>query len=155
MADLLEYYLEAPGFLGGGQDKAAQMAGRIHALDPAEGAFARARLAEKAKDDSAAEKHLREAAALEPAKPGRWLDLAKFLGRRGKIAESEEMFRKAEAIDPGDPAVWFARAEVLIDTKREPDQARRLLERYIASDRLTPDHPTRLEAQRLLAKASK
>jgi tetratricopeptide (TPR) repeat protein len=155
MADLLEYYLEAPGLLGGGQDKAARMADRIHALDPAEGAFVRARLAEKAKDYAAAEKHLRAAAALEPAKAGRWIDLAKFLARQERTAESEEMFTKAESVSPGDPATWFARAEVLIAAKREPARSRRLLEQYIASDSLTPEHPTRLEAQRLLARAGK
>src|SRR5579884_2249982 len=42
--DLFDYYLQAPGFLGGGLDKAAATAQRIAALDPAEGHFAFAQL---------------------------------------------------------------------------------------------------------------
>lgn len=34
--DLFEYYLEAPGFLGGGLDKASDAANRIGKLDPVE-----------------------------------------------------------------------------------------------------------------------
>jgi tetratricopeptide (TPR) repeat protein len=35
---LLDFYLEAPGAVGGGVDKAEQLAGRIEKLDPAGGA---------------------------------------------------------------------------------------------------------------------
>src|SRR5258706_9965089 len=48
--DLFEYYLEAPGFLGGGMDKATKMAGRIAELDPAEGLWAQFKIAERHKD---------------------------------------------------------------------------------------------------------
>src|SRR5882672_6415792 len=40
VSDLFEYYLEAPGFLGGGLDKAAALAERMSHLDPAEGFWA-------------------------------------------------------------------------------------------------------------------
>src|SRR5207247_6645096 len=50
MNDLFEYYLEAPGFLGGGLDKAALLANRIAALDPVEAHYAQYRLAEKKGD---------------------------------------------------------------------------------------------------------
>ena len=45
--DLFDYYLQAPGILGGGYDKAAEVAKRIGQLNPAEGHFAQAQLAEK------------------------------------------------------------------------------------------------------------
>src|SRR2546422_137549 len=47
--DLFEYYLEAPGFLGGGLDKASKLAERIAQLDAAEGLWAEARIAERRK----------------------------------------------------------------------------------------------------------
>ena len=49
-SDLFEYYLEAPGFLGGGFDKAAATATRIAQISPSEGYWAQARLAEKRKE---------------------------------------------------------------------------------------------------------
>src|SRR4029077_19962412 len=52
VSDLFEYYLEAPGFLGGGLDKAAKLAERMVVLDTAEGLWAQARVAERRKDFS-------------------------------------------------------------------------------------------------------
>ena len=48
-SDLFEYYLEAPGFLGGGFDKASATAAQIARINPAEGHWAQAKLAEKRK----------------------------------------------------------------------------------------------------------
>src|SRR6266436_1090343 len=50
ISDLFEYYLQAPGFLGGGLDKASKLAERIVALDMAEGQWAQARIAERRKE---------------------------------------------------------------------------------------------------------
>jgi tetratricopeptide (TPR) repeat protein len=41
LSDLFDYYLEAPGFLGGGYDKAYAVAQKIAAVDPPEGYFTR------------------------------------------------------------------------------------------------------------------
>ena len=59
LSDLFEYYLEAPGFMGGGLDKAAGIADRMAAIDEAEGHWAQARLAERRKEFDTAEQHLR------------------------------------------------------------------------------------------------
>ena len=45
--DLFSYYLEAPGFLGGGLDKAAAIAQKINAIDPIEYHYAMAQIADK------------------------------------------------------------------------------------------------------------
>ena len=80
--DLFEYYLEAPGFLGGGLDKATQMAERMAALEPAEGLWAQARIAERRKDFSTAEVQLRRAMEAAPMQVGRVVDLARFLSKQ-------------------------------------------------------------------------
>src|SRR5712692_2913219 len=64
--DLFEFYLEAPGFIGGGLDKALKVADRIAELNAAEGNYARARIEEKGKEYNSAEKHLRRAMELAP-----------------------------------------------------------------------------------------
>ena len=147
--DLFEYYLQAPGFLGGGKDKAARMAAQIAALDKAEGHFASARMAEENKDYAGAEKWLRFALAAAPTQVGRVLDLAKFLAKRGRIDESEAEFAKADKLAPNSPNVMFARASSYIEGKRNLDTARGLLRRYLQSQ-LTPDDPPRYEAEKLL-----
>jgi len=81
-ADLAEYYLQAPGFLGGGKDKAQMQADEIAAHDQAAAHMVRARLAEDDKDYPAAERELWQAIADSPQPAGYWLDLAAFYRRR-------------------------------------------------------------------------
>lgn len=149
MSDLLEYYLQAPGFLGGGMDKAVALAERLKDIDLIEYHSAQSRLAQSRKEPAAAEKHLRRAVELAPKQISRLLDLARFLAHYGKTTESDAAFRQAESIAPGDPNLLFTRASVLIESNREQRQARELLQQYLASA-LTPDHPPRAEAERLL-----
>ena len=151
--DLFSYYLEAPGFLGGGLDKAANLANRIQALDPVEYHYAMAQIADKQKDYRGAESHFRRAFELAPRQVGRIIDLAKYLSIHGKEKESETLFLQAEKIAPNEPRVMFERAQYLIRAKKDLDVAKSLLERYLKSP-LTSDHPPRAEAERLLKQAS-
>jgi len=151
--DLFEFYLEAPGFVGGGMDKAVKIADRIAEMNAAEGNYARARIAEKHKDYRGAEQHLRRAMELAPRQVGRVIDLAKFLAKRGRFEESEQVFVAAEKLDPHAPKVLYARAATYIETGRNLETARELLEKYLAAS-LTPDDPSREEAQKLLRQAS-
>ena len=149
MSDLLEYYLEAPGFLGGGMDKAQAMAKRIAALDPAEGHYAYAQIYRKEKDFGKVEKELRNAVAAAPKQVGRIIDLAKFLANRGRFNESDQWFERAEAEAPDKPSILFHKADAYLQAKRDVATARKLLEQYLKAD-LTPDDPSRKEARKLL-----
>jgi Flp pilus assembly protein TadD len=151
--DLFEYYLSAPGFLGGGFDKAAALAQRIKEVNPAEYHYVQAKLAEKRKEYGIAERQLRLAAELAPKQVGRLIDLAKFFAKEGRVKESDETFQEAEKIAPNSPKLMFARAETYIETNRNLDEARTLLERYLASN-LTPDDPPREDAERLLRRVN-
>ncbi len=151
--DLFEYYLEAPGFLGGGADKAAALTKTIGALDAAEYQYALAVMAEHRKEYNSAEQHFRRAVELAPRQVGRVIDLAKFLAKQGKDQESETLFEQAEKIAPNEPKVLFARADAYIRAKRNLDTAKMLLERYLKSP-LTPEDPSREEAMKLLKVAS-
>jgi tetratricopeptide (TPR) repeat protein len=151
-SDLFEYYLEAPGFLGGGMDKATKMAERIAALNEIEGYWARAKIAEKRKEFSGAEQHLRRAVELAPAQAGRLLDLAKFLAKQGRFQESDQAFQAAEKVEPNSPKVMFAKADTYIRNGRNLDTARKLLRQYLTAA-LTPDDPPRAQAEKLLKQA--
>lgn len=147
--DLFEYYLEAPGFLGGGMDKATELSRRIEQLDPVEYHYAQAKIAEEKKQYQQAEQQLRRAAELAPRQIGRVLDLAKILYKQGKIQEGEAAFAQADQLAPNSPKVMFARANTYIKAKRNLEAARTLLNKYLKAD-LTPDDPPREEARKLL-----
>ena len=149
--DLFDYYLQAPGFLGGGIDKAAALAKHITTLDAAEGHYAQAQIDEKRKEFGSAEEHLRRAAELAPKQVGRVIDVARYLADRGRHSESDAMFNEAAKLAPQSPKLLYARAETLIRQKRNLGEARTMLERYLQSD-LTPDDPSRDNARELLKK---
>jgi Flp pilus assembly protein TadD len=150
--DLFTFYLNAPGFLGGGMDKAEAAAKSIAHERPAQYEFEEAEIADKRKDYAAAEAHFRRAVELAPTEPGRVLDLARFIARRGRLKESDLLFEQARRMFPGQPRVAFAEARVDIENNRSIQEARALLEEYLRA-RLTPEDPPRQEAEMLLRRA--
>ena len=150
--DLFDFYLNAPGFLGGGVDKAEAAARGIATERPAEYEFEQAQLAEKKSDFTGAEAHLRRAIELAPDQAGRIVDLARFLAKRGRLAESDRLFAQARALAPGKPGIALAEARANIENHRNLDEARKLILDYLQAS-LTPDDPPRQEAEKLLKRA--
>ncbi len=151
VSDLFEYYLEAPGIMGGGLNKAAALAERVKDINPAEYHYMLAKIAEKRKQYRGAEEHFRLAAEAAPKQVGRVIDLAKFLVKSGRYDEAEAAFSRAEKIAPESPQVLFERANAYIRAGRNLEAARTLLKRYLESP-LTPDDPPRRDAEQLLSK---
>jgi len=151
-SDLFEYYLDAPGFLGGGLDKAQTTAERMTQISPAEGQWAEAKLAEKRKQSHTAEAHLRRAVELAPQQVGKIIELARFLMRQGRYQEAEQSFERADTMAPNSPRVIFGRASVYVEANRNLEVARELLKRYMTMD-LQPDDPPKREAAKLLREA--
>jgi cytochrome c-type biogenesis protein CcmH/NrfG len=148
-SDLFEYYLEAPGFLGGGLDKAGRVAEQISRLNESEGYWAQAKLAEKRKEYHSAEAHLRLAIEAAPMQIGRLIDLAKLFTRQGKNKEADLSIAQAEQVAPNSARLVYAKAEIYVKSKRNLDLARQLLKQYMSMT-LTPDDPSRADAEKLL-----
>ena len=149
--DLFEYYLQAPGFLGGGVDKAQALIEKIAVADPVERHWALARVAEEKKDFKTAEAELRRTVELAPKQIGRVVDLATFLAKRGRTQESDVIFEQARRIEPNHPTYLWQRASLLIEQKRNLPEAAKLLRLYVLA-KVTPDEDHKEEARKLLAK---
>lgn len=94
--DLLEYYLVAPGIVGGDTKKAEALARRIAALDASEGFLARARIAEFRKDQAQTDAMLRRAAEARPPSYKAQMALAQFdLSPRHHDESAAEALAKA------------------------------------------------------------
>jgi tetratricopeptide (TPR) repeat protein len=150
VGDLFDYYLGAPAFLGGGINKAEELANKMALVDPPEGQYLLAQIEEKHKHYDAAEQHLRRALELAPRQVNRVLDLAVYLAKHGKHKESDTLFGEAAVIDPRNPKVVFYRAQTYVESQRNLDDARKLLREYVSLP-LTPQDPPRESAQALLA----
>jgi len=147
--DLLEYYMNAPGILGGGYEKAKATAAKIAAIDPAEGHYAMATLAEKRKEMASAEDQLRRAIELAPHQVGRFIDMARLLAKLGRYQESDQNFARAEQLAPDNPKLMYERADVYIKSGRNLETAKALLQRYLSAT-ITPDDPPKSDARKLL-----
>ena len=151
LGDLLDYYLDAPGFLGGGMHKAEMLAQMILKEDPAEGHYAQGLVADKKKEYDTAEEQFRRAAELAPRQVGHVLVLARYLANHDRVKESDALFEQAARMAPNNARVMFDRAATYIKERRNLDTAQKLLERYLAAP-LTPDDPPRVRAEAMLKK---
>ena len=151
VGDLFDYYLGAPGFLGGGVNKAEALAANVARRDPAEGHYYQAELDERRKEYASAERHLRAAMDLAPRQVGRIIALARYLSAHGRAKESDALFDQAERIAPGEPRVLYERAAAYVKEGRNLDEARKLLRSYLRAN-ITPSDPPKSDAQNLLRK---
>ena len=130
-ADLAQFYVEAPGVLGGGKDKAEEQARELATLDPPEAEIVQAWIAEKNKDLAAAENHLLAAVSLSGGKPGLWLSLAEFYRRTGRGDKMQDALEHALAATNHNGVLLDA-AQMLIASKRNPSEAAELLRQYLS-----------------------
>jgi tetratricopeptide (TPR) repeat protein len=139
--DLAEFYLEAPGIVGGGKDKARAQAALIAPLNPAMAHWVIGRIAEKNKDTAAAEREYRAAIDASHGGARAWLNLAGFYRHTNRFDEMEQALRSMESSPLDHPAALVDAAGMLLRTGREYPMAIRLLRRYIASSNTVEEAP--------------
>lgn len=130
--DLAEFYLEAPGIVGGGKDKARQQADALMALNPGMSHWVAAKIAEKNKDTAGAESELRAAIAVTHSGARALLDLVIFLRHANRF---DEMNKTLQSLDE---TQVIDRREALMDGASEVLRAgqsyplgERLVRRYL------------------------
>ena len=139
--DLAEFYLEAPGIVGGGQDKARAQAEALSKLDPVKAHWVNGRLAEKNKDTPRAEREYRAAIAEGHGAASAWLNLALFY-RNGKRFDDMQDALKHAANAPIDrPDVLMDAASTLLRTNRDLPFAVQLVQRYLVSPTVEQNPP--------------
>lgn len=131
--DLAEFYLEAPGIVGGGKDKARAQAEAIAPLSPAMAHWVLGRIAEKNKDNAAAEREFR--AAIDASHDGAhaWLNLALFYRHTSRFDEMEQALHTMETRPLDRPESLMDGASILFRTNRNLPFAIQLLKRYLES----------------------
>jgi tetratricopeptide (TPR) repeat protein len=131
--DLAEFYLEAPGIVGGGKDKAQAQADVLRTLNPARADWVEGKIAEKNKDYASAERDYRAAVADSHSGCRAWLDVASFLRRTNRFDEMQQALRHLESCPLDHPEALLDGANMLLRTGRDYPMAVRLLHRYLSS----------------------
>ena len=131
--DLAEFYLEAPGIVGGGEDKAREQARIIGAADPGREHWVYARIAEKNKNAPAAEREYHQYINLSQGDAEAWLNLALFLRRQRRWEEMELAIVKTSQSPMPKLDVLVDAAQMLYRSGRSFPFAVQLLKRYLAT----------------------
>jgi len=131
--DLAEFYLEAPGIIGGGEDKARAQADAIAPLNPALAHWIAARIAAKNHDIASAEREYRAAIIANQSLGRAWVDLAGLFFHHGRLDEMEQVLNKLESVPVEQREALRDGASVLLRAGRDFPLAVRLLRLYLSS----------------------
>lgn len=151
--DLAEFYLEAPGIVGGGRDKAEQQANSLQALDPAKAHWVNARLAEKKHDLAGAEQEYRAAVEASHGAASAWLNLGLFYKHRERWDDMEDALSHVPTAELDRPDALVDAAEILIRTGHNVPEAVQLLNSYLNSKAQVEQAPA-FKAHYLLGSAN-
>ena len=131
-SDLAEFYMEAPGIMGGGQDKARAQANALLKIAPAKGHWVLGRLAEKNKDNGTAEREFKNALDATHGAAEGWLDLAIFYRRAGLMSDLDNAIEKLNAAPLKNPETLVDAGITLLRSEHNLPMAAQLLKRYLA-----------------------
>jgi len=152
LADLGEFYTEAPGIVGGGTDKAEGIAGQLDKINAARADELRGHIAESKKDYGTAEREFRQAIAGSGHPAPQWMTLASFYRRRQRWTEMEAAVQsglKAAQRDRHAGVALVNGASVLSRANRNLALAAKMLEDYLAGSSKTEEAPAFVVRTRL------
>ena len=144
LVDVGNFYQQAPGIVGGGTDKAQAIASQLDKVNPPQAHLLRANIAEGQKDYVTAEKELKASITASAHPAEMWTNLASFYKRRSRWTDLDAAIQSCETAAEKDSTsglAFYDGAGVLIDAKRNPALAAKLLGEYIASPSKTEDGP--------------
>ena len=98
--DLIQYYANAPGIVGGGLEKARMEIKALDGLDAARGALMSGYVLAKEKKPVEAEAEYRRAVSLKPGDAAIRVRFGHFLERAGRKDEAKDSYREALRLDP-------------------------------------------------------
>lgn len=131
--DLAEFYLSAPGIVGGSEDKARGQARFIATLDSGREHWIYARIAEKKKDATTAEREYRQYIDLSHGDAEAWLNLALFFRNQKRFDEMEQAIVKLSRAPTTKLEVLEEASGLLYRAGRNYPFAMELVRRYLAT----------------------
>lgn len=144
LADLGEFYSSAPGIVGGGNDKAQQVATQLNNVDQARAHELLGRIAQSRKDYAAAEREFRQAVAASHHPAFQWMTLASFYRRRrqwGDLDTAVDNGLSAAQRDKRAGVALFNGSSVLNGANRNLALSAKMLEDYLAGTSMTEEGP--------------
>ncbi|WP_052200173.1 lipopolysaccharide assembly protein LapB [Terriglobus sp. TAA 43] len=132
LSDLGQFYVEAPGIVGGGTDKAKLLVTKLQPLSPARAHRLSAMIANKSHDDATTETEYKAALAAGHS-PEAWVDLARFYRNRKQDDNAEKAALSAIQGDKEHGPDTLDAAKLLLQMHRSVPAAQAGLRSYLAT----------------------
>ena len=133
---LVDFYSMAPGFMGGGMDKARAQAAEIIRLNPMRGHLAYARIANRQKDVAAEEKAFQDAITAAPDSAQPYYSLAAFYRRFGRWDDAFATYDRLMKARPTEIIAHLGWGAVSALSGRSYDRGERELKHFLANARI-------------------
>jgi len=129
--DLLQYYVVAPGIMGGSEQRGREQAAEIRRRNPFRGYLAYGAIAEHARDDHAAEREYAAAVAAFPDSLAGSYALGSHYARRAQWDRAFDLFERV-ARERGDPVALYYVGRVASLSGQRLDRGAEALRAYLA-----------------------
>lgn len=152
LSDLGSFDVDAPGIVGGGLDKAEEIATQLDKLDPPRAHQLRAEIASSRKDYATAERELKAAVATSKHPALQLTVLANFYRHRQQWDQMEATVHSAQsaaAKDRSASVALYDGAGVLYEARRDSATAVRMLQDYLGGSSKTDEGPAFVAYSRL------
>ena len=110
---LYNYYVMAPGIMGGSDEEALKQASEVEKLNPQRGHLLMANYHQRKKEFAEAEEEFKEAISVAPEKTGGYKSLGYFYISQGKFEPAIAQFKKYVEIDPKNPDAYDSYGDAL------------------------------------------
>jgi len=145
--DLAEFYTQAPWIVGGSRKKALEQIAAIAALDPVQGALARAEFDRQTGASAAAEAQYQQVLQGDPSRPDEFYEIADYYAGHRNAAAMQKAVDGVLRIAPADPRLGYYQGVILaIEGERLPE-AERYLKAYLATTVNRSDYPSHANAR--------
>ena len=131
--DLIRYLLNAPGILGGGEDRALVQIADLSVVDSTEGDLARADYFATRKQFQEAGEQYEKILQAKPKRIGVYLEIAEYFRDRADGADMQRAVDAAASVVPTDRTLDYYWGVSLVLSGQNPVEAERRLRSYLGS----------------------
>ncbi len=132
MEDLVQYYLQAPGFLGGSKDKAREMINEVRKRNAYKGAVLAANICSSQKDSACVEREIRAVIVAYPDSTNSYASLAGFYANAKQFDKAFEVIDQRMKKKPNEVAMQYALGRTAALSGQQLDRGEQALKNYLA-----------------------
>jgi pentatricopeptide repeat protein len=138
MEDLVQYYLQAPGFLGGSKEKAREMINEVKKRNAYRGAVLAANICGSQKDNACVEREIKGIIAAYPDTASTYASLVALYANAKQFDKAFEVIDQRMKKDPGDMFILYALGRTASLSGQQMDRGEQALKNYLAHP---PENP--------------